>query len=172
MADEQYERDIEASRAETRGSFENRALIYYYLFDELAAEIGRERAADVMKRAIKRRGLEVGKKYREAAESGDLEAVGRIFCEGSPCGGALFQPGVESSEGERIVLHMAACPLVDAWRGLGLAPDEIDLLCEISAAVDFGTFESAGLELEFLDRAGKAGSTRCVLQLDRKRGYR
>lgn len=160
--------ELERSRQETRSSFENRALIYYYIFDELRAEIGAERAAEVMKRAIRRRGVEVGRKYAEAAKAGDLEAVGRIFCEDSPCAGALFEPGVEEREGERVVLRMTACPLIDAWKGLGLAPEEIDLLCEISAAVDYGTFEGAGLELEFLDRAGKAGSNRCLLQLTPK----
>lgn len=157
--------ELDKSRRETRAAFENRAIIYYYLFDELAAEVGRERAADIMKRAIRRRGVEVGRQYAEAARAGDLEAVGRIFCEGSPCGGELFEPGVEAREGERIVLRMTGCPLVDAWEGLGLSAEEIDPMCEIAAAVDYGTFEGAGLELEFLDRAGREGSDRCLLEL-------
>jgi hypothetical protein len=156
---------LEKSRRETRAAFENRALMYYYILDELTNEIGRDRAAEVMKRAIRRRGIEVGKKYAPAAKAGDLEEVARIFCEDSPCAGRLFEPGVEKTAEDRVVLRMTSCPLVDAWRNLGLAPDEIDLLCDVSNAVDFGTFEGAGLELRFLDRIGEEGHERCLLEL-------
>jgi hypothetical protein len=44
-------------------------------------------------------------------------------------------------------------------------PEEIVLLCEISVAVDYGTFEGAGLELAFRDRLGVPGSEGCVLEL-------
>jgi len=163
------EAELAKSRAETRAAFENRALMYAYIFDELAEELGPERAADVMKRAIYRRGLEIGAKYREAAGAGDLEAVGRIFCEGSPCQGTLFAPGVEEAPSaraaDRIVLRMTACPLVDAWEAAGYSPAEVDLLCEIAAAVDEGTFAGAGLELTFLERAGQPGLSRCLLEL-------
>lgn len=163
--DSEFEDELEQSRAETRASFENRALIYAYIYEELADELGPERATDLMTRAIQRRGLDVSRRYRAAAHSGDLEEVGRIFCEGSPCGGELFEPGVEESGDERIVLRMTACPLVDAWRAAGLDPEDIDHLCQIAAAVDHGTFEGAGLELTFLDRLGAPGSERCLLEL-------
>lgn len=159
------EEALAASRLETRAAFENRALMYWYIYDELSAEMGPERATTLMKQAVFRRGLEVGRKYRASAEAGDLAAVGAIFCDGSPSEGALFSPGIESLDDDRIVLRMESCPLVDAWRALGLAPQEIDRMCEISAAVDQGTFQGAGLSLEFLDRLGKAGSCRCLLEL-------
>ncbi len=156
---------LAGSRAETRAAFENRALMYYHLFEVLADELGEERAVELMKRAIYRRGLEVAAKYRAAGEAGDLESVGRIFCEGSPCEGTLFEPGVESRDSGEIVLRMTACPLVETWRSAGASEEQIDTLCEIAAAVDEGTFEGAGLDLVFLDRIGKPGSTRCLLQL-------
>ena len=80
----ELEAQLAASREETRHAFENRALIYGAIFDELSWEIGDERATDIMQRAIRARGHEVGKKYRPAVRRGDLEEVGRIFCEGSP----------------------------------------------------------------------------------------
>jgi hypothetical protein len=139
--------------------------MYAYMYEELSDELGEDRATEVMKRAIHRRGLEVSGKYRAAAHAGDLEEVGRIFCDGSPCAGELFEPAVEEEGDERIVLRMTACPLVDAWRTAGLDPEEIDHLCVIAAAVDEGTFEGAGLELQFLDRIGRPGSERCLLEL-------
>ncbi|HZL03860.1 MAG TPA: hypothetical protein VFE45_00320 [Coriobacteriia bacterium] len=82
---------LERSRAETRSAFENRALAYAYIYDELGAE--------------------------------------------------------------------------DAWLAAGYSAEKTDLLCEIAAAVDEGTFEGAGLDLRFLDRQACAGSAKCLLEL-------
>lgn len=163
--DASFDDELEHSREETRASFENRALLYAYIYEELADELGEDRATEVMKRAIYRRGLEVGRAYRPAVFSRDLAEVGRIFCENSPCAGELFEPAVEEEGDERIVLRMTACPLLDAWRAAGLDAPELDHLCEIAAAVDEGTFESAGLDLTFLDRLGVPGSEHCLLEL-------
>lgn len=156
---------LAASRQETRDAFENRAQMYWSIYDEMSAEVGAERATTIMKQAVYRRGLEVGRKYRASAESGDLAAVGAIFCDGSPSQGALFTPGIEALEDGRLVLKMESCPLIDAWRKLGLTPEAVDRMCDISAAVDEGTFAGAGLSLTFLDRLGMAGSCRCLLEL-------
>ncbi|NTU71163.1 MAG: L-2-amino-thiazoline-4-carboxylic acid hydrolase [Coriobacteriia bacterium] len=166
----EFEAALEASRAETRSAFTNRALIYAAIYDELSWEIGDERATDIMKRAIHARGHEVGKKYRPAVRRGDLDEVARIFCEGSPCAGALFTPGVEERSDGRLVLRMESCPLKDAWVAENRSPEQIDHLCEIAAAVDEGTFESAGLELTFLERLGQEGASRCVLELIHREG--
>jgi hypothetical protein len=165
MAEDTTRDELAKAQSETRAAFENRALMYFYIFDELSAEVGREKATEVLKRAIRRRGVEVGKKYAPAVEARDLEEVGRIFCEGSACEGELFHPGVEEHDADRIVLRMTSCPLIDAWRALGLPADEVDTLCGIAAAVDEGTFEGAGLELTFADRLGRPGSCRCLLEL-------
>lgn len=165
--EEELQTALALSRAETRAAFENRALMYAYIYDELEAELGAERATSLMKRAIFRRGLEVGEGYRAAAQAGDLAEVARLFVEGSPAGGALFEPGVEElpAEGGRLVLRMTGCPLKDAWAAAGYSAEKVDLLCDISAAVDEGTFEGAGLELRFLDRQACPGSARCLLEL-------
>ena len=162
---EQLEADLARSRAETRAAFENRAYMYAYIYEELIAAMGKEAAIELMKRAIYRRGIEVGRKYRPAVESADMIEVGSIFCEGSPCAGGLFEPGIEEGSKGHIVLRMTACPLVEAWRGMGLPAEEVDTLCEIAAAVDEGTFAGAGLDLEFLSRIGVAGTQRCLLDL-------
>ncbi len=157
---------LDKTRNEVRASFENRALMYAHILDVLEEELGVDRATELMKRAIHRRGLEVGAKFRPAAVAGDLEEVGRLFVDGSPCEGALFEPAVdEPASAGRTVLRMTQCPLVDAWREAGLPPQRVDLLCEIAAAVDEGTFEGAGLELVFLDRKACPGSDRCLLEL-------
>ena len=60
---------------------------------------------------------------------------------------------------------MTGCPLAEAWRDAGFDEERVDLLCEVAAAVDYGTFEGAGLDLEFLDRQACAGSKKCLLEL-------
>ncbi len=156
---------LEEARAETRASFENRAIMYAYIFDELESEVGTERATRIMKRAIYRRGLDMSERYRDAAEARDLAEVGRLFVEGSPAQGALFTPAVEEVAADRLVLSMRNCPLADAWREAGYSDAKVDLLCEIAAEVDEGTFKGAGLELTFLDRQACAGSSACLLEL-------
>jgi len=165
----ELESALEQSRAETRASFENRALMYAYIYDELEREIGEDRATDLMKRAIFRRGLEVGRKYKPAADAGDLAEVARLFVEGSPAEGAFFEPGVAEQPADgRVVLKMTSCPLKDAWIEAGYDADKVDHLCDIAAAVDEGTFEGAGLDLQFLDRQACAGSATCLLELKRR----
>jgi len=157
---------LETSRGETRAAFANRALMYRHIFDVLEEEYGADRATELMKRAIYRRGVEIGQRYRAAAEAGDLEEVGRLFVEGSPADGALFEPAVDQAAADdRVVLRMTACPLAEAWREAGLPEERVDQLCNIAAAVDEGTFEGAGLRLRFLDRQACAGSDRCLLEI-------
>ena len=165
--EEELQVELEKSRAETRAAFEARALSYAYTYDALEEEFGSDRAAELMKRAIFRRGLEVGQRYREAAQAGDLAEVARLFVDGSPGAGTLFEPGIEemSPEGDRVVLCMTGCPLKDAWITAGYSAEKVDLLCEIAAAIDEGTFEGAGLDLRFLDRQACSGSEKCLLEL-------
>ena len=168
------ERELEAalkkSRAETRAAFENRALMYAYLYDELEDRIGhraRHRPDEARDLPTRPRGGVV--KYRPAAQAGDLAEVARLFVDGSPAQGSLFEPGTEevAADGERIVLRMTACPLKDAWIAAGYDAAKVDHLCDIAAAVDEGTFEGAGLDLTFLDRQAVPGrrsacsSSRC-----------
>ena len=157
---------LDDSRAETRAAYENRAMMYAAMLDELESELGTQRAAGLMKRGIYRRGRQIGEAYRDAVAAGDLTEVGLIFVESSPVQGALFEPAVNKLPvGDSIVLSMKACPLVDAWRKADLPPERVDLLCEIAAAVDYGTFDAAGLDLEFLDRQACEGSDTCLMQL-------
>ena len=128
--------------------------MYAYIYEELLGALGKDEAVALMKRAIYRRGLEVGRKYRPAVEAADLIEVGSIFCDGSPCEGGAVRAGHRGDLGRP---HRAAHDRVSARRGvagMGLPAEEVDTLCEIAAAVDEGTFEGAGLDLEFLSRIG------------------
>lgn len=163
---ESHNEALRRSREETRAAYGNRALLHAEMLDVLEEELGLDRAVLLMKRAIRRRGEDVGRRYAPAVAAGDLGEVARIFVTSSPAEGSLFEPAVEEEpSGGRMVLRMSACPLADAWRQAGYPPERVDLLCEVAAEVDHGTFEGAGLELTFLDRQACPGSKRCLLEL-------
>ncbi len=156
--------DIEQSKRETRDAFVNRAMIYFYMFDEMRREFGKERAKEVFVRAVRRRGKDIGGKYAEAATAGDFERLARTFVSGSPSQGELFEPAVIEVRDEGCTISMSACPLVEAWRELGLEDEEVALMCEMAAEIDFATFESAGLEVRFSEKIGE-GARRCLLHV-------
>lgn len=160
--------DAERSKRETRAAIENRAVVYRYIFEELEEELGRERAIEVMRRAIYKRGLAHGQeKYLAAAQEGDFDAVGELFVSGSAAEGELFKPAVDRVDREGVDLSMRGCPLVDAWKAMGLADEEVDLMCRIAAAVDEGTFDGAGLCVTFRERLGQPGGRACLLEIRR-----
>ncbi|RJQ54918.1 MAG: hypothetical protein C4521_03420 [Actinobacteria bacterium] len=168
MATEQPEKervfDVERSKRETRDAFANRAMIYYYLFDEMRKHFGLEEAKHVFMLAIRRRGRDIGAKYAGAASARDFEAVAETFVAGSPCEGELFEPAVIEVGQDSCTLSMSACPLVEAWREMGLDDEEVALMCTMAAEIDFATFESAGLEVRFDEKIGE-GARRCVLTI-------
>lgn len=53
----------ERLRTQLYDSFKNRAILYYLIFDELRGELGAERAEEIIKRAIYRRGQQKGERY-------------------------------------------------------------------------------------------------------------
>mgnify|MGYP006350397347 CR=1 FL=1 len=53
------------------------------------------------------------------------------------------QGGRASLEPGEAVLAMSRCPLVDEWRDMGLPDRDVETLCRIAHAVDFGTWEGA-----------------------------
>ena len=55
-----------------------RAMFYYAFYKEFSAEIGAERTAEIMKRAIYKRGLEIGKPFRKFAP-GDMAGLKNTF---------------------------------------------------------------------------------------------
>ena len=61
-------------REQLYASYKNRAMMYYYIFEELRKELGDDKAAEIMKRGIYNRGVEIGKKYASFSPK-DLEGL-------------------------------------------------------------------------------------------------
>lgn len=134
-------------RDELRASFKNRAIFYYRVFEELRTEVGEEQAIAVLKRAIYRRGEEVGRQFRQFAPY-DLAGLKAAFLAIIPDEGRMFDPHVERCDSESLVIHLQSCPLKDAWEELGLNDHDKAVMCEIAGEVDRGTFEAAGFSFE------------------------
>jgi len=64
----------EKLRKQLYDSYANRAHIYHLLFSELRSELGAEKTADVMGRAIRQRGVQNAGKYASFAPR-DLEGL-------------------------------------------------------------------------------------------------
>lgn len=138
----------EQLRDQLRASFKNRAVLYYLIFDELRAEVGQQRAIEILKRAIYRRGQQIGQRLGESAPGGTLAELKDAFLAIIPDEGRLFAPQVVRSDDESLVIQLESCPLKEAWEELGLDDAEKAVMCEIAGEIDKGTFEAAGYQFE------------------------
>ena len=148
----------ETLRSQLYGAYKNRAMMYYHIFQELKREVGDERAAEIMKRGIYNRGLEIGDKYKKFSPA-DLEGLRDAFLAGSADQGNMFRPEVVRCDGEGLDIQMRSCPLKEAYEEAGLSDEEIATMCKIAAVVDYGTFEGAGFR--FYADTWKPGEEGC-----------
>lgn len=153
----------ERLREELVYAFKNRAIIYWLVYDELCREIGPQRAEEVLKRAIYRRGQQRSEKYRPFAPD-NFEGLRDAFVGGLADEGRLFQPEVERCDAGGFDLKFHACPLRDAWEEIGLSDEQVATMCRIASVIDDGTFEGAGFEF-FADTWQPGGEGCCRLHV-------
>lgn len=75
----------------------------------------------------------------------------------------VFDSRIEFGDGYA-VQHMHHCPLVEGWKELGCAEDEIRLLCDIATDGDRGRAHANGVRMEMNERISK-GDSACALRL-------
>ncbi len=155
---------IDRLRQELRESFENRAIIYWFIYDELRRVLGAEQAEAIMSRAIYRRGLEKGKQLYQRFAPADLAGLRDAFVGRSADQGRLFQPEVLQPDSETLEIKFHGCPLRETWVQMGLADQEVATLCRIAAQVDYGTFEGAGFQF-WADTWQPGGQGCCFLHI-------
>jgi hypothetical protein len=151
----------ETLRRQLYDSYKNRARIYYLIYDELRGECGEERAADVLSRAIYRRGEEIGREKFARFAPHDLEGLKTAFLAGIPDEGRMFQPEVLRSDADGVDIKFHGCPLRDAWQEMDLPEEEVAAICRIAARIDNGTFEAAGFQ--FRAETWQPGGDGCCL---------
>ena len=123
-------------------------------------EIGEEKAKEIMKRAIYRRGLDVGQSLAEYGPN-DLEGLKNAFLTKIVPGedGGMFQPKVLHCDDEKLDIQLQKCPLKEAYGDIGLSDEEKATMLEIASHVDYGTFEGAGFK--FSAESWKPGREGC-----------
>lgn len=144
---------------ELRDAFANRAMIYAETFAELRGEMGAKAAAELLGRALYRRGQDVARRLFADIAPGDAAAVAERFLSVSPDGGGLFPTQVERPGDGSVHIKVRDCPLLNAWRAAGLPEPEIAQLCVIAGRFDNGLFESAGID--FAAETWRPGNTGC-----------
>ena len=144
-------------------SFKHRSILYYLIFDVMREEVGQEKAVAMLKRAIYRRGEQLGQKFAKYAPD-DLLGLKEAFLAAIPDEGRMFEPEVERSDDKALDIRFARCPLREAWKEAGLSDDEVALMCEIASVVDAGTFEAAGFTFA-IDTWHPGGDSCCHLHI-------
>ncbi len=127
-----------------KGAIHLRARMYYYIFCELRAEVGEDKATSLMKRAIARGGSDICDRFKPYAP-GDMEGLRNAFLDWVPDKGAMFQPEVcACSDDYGLEIQFHACPLKEAYDAMGLSDEEKEKILAIAAAIDHGLFTGAG----------------------------
>jgi hypothetical protein len=133
----------------------NRARIYVNIYREFSMEVGADKAAAILKRALYARGREKGLQLAQKISKPNLHELVLAFMEGKADMDAFGHEVVEERL-DSVVLRLNRCPLVEAWQEAGLSPEEQKALCNIAYQVDFGKFETAGYKLAFSCRIADA----------------
>jgi hypothetical protein len=150
-------------RKQLYAAFKNRAMMYWHIYATLKNEIGEPKAAEIIKRGIYNRGLEIGKPFKKFAPA-DLTGLKDAFLAFIPDGGKMFDPEVRRCDDNGLEIKMRRCPLKEAWQEAGLTDSDIAHMCDIAAIVDKGTFEGAGFVFSMETwRAGQKGC--CLLKI-------
>jgi hypothetical protein len=150
--------DENTLRAQLWASFKNRAMLYLDMYRVLEEEFGAQRAAELMKKAIYRRGRAIGAQFSRFGPA-DLAGLRDAFLAFIPDGGKVFDPQVLGCDGEQLEIQLRRCPLKEAWQEAGLSEGEVARMCEIAGVVDNGTFESAGFR--FRSETWQPGRSGC-----------
>ena len=126
-----------------RRAFAMRAAFYGQMLDVLTESSGREQAVALMSEAARRMGAAVGPAVAAKAE-GDLGRLRDAFLGGIIEGEALFAPEVQRCDAGELAVHLARCPLKEAWMGEDRSDTDLRDLCIIAGAFDRGLFGAAG----------------------------
>jgi hypothetical protein len=150
--------DENTLRSQLWASFKNRAMVYLEVYRVLEEELGAERAAALLKKAIYRRGCEIGRQF-ERFGPGDLAGLKEAFLGILPDDGKVFEPEVIACDDSRLEIQLCRCPLKEAWQEAGLDEAQVARMCEIAGVVDNGTFEAAGFR--FRSETWRPGRSGC-----------
>jgi hypothetical protein len=130
-----------------RNAMKSRALVYAAMYEEMATEFGADKAREVCKRAIYKRGEAIADVFAPHAPA-DLKGLKDTFLNFIPQGKHIFAPEVVQCTTHELEIQFHRCPLKEAWQEAGYAGEALAILCDIGGIVDYGTFEKAGFSIQ------------------------
>lgn len=142
-----------------------RAKAYAYFYEEMENEVGAEVAEKIFTRVTYRLGTDNANAMRNEEKS-SVTAVAKTFTK-EGVGKNVFQQTLVDANDEKAEVKMEYCPLVEAWREMGLSVGRIKTLCDMAYRIDFGTLEGAGYALSFPSRIA-TGDDCCTLAITKK----
>ena len=152
---------------DVRNAIRDRAVIYYYIYEALKEEVGKKKAVKIMKDSVYRRGEDHAADYVNSGEPINIASLADKFVKYSPARGKIFHPYIKEITLKTTDLVMGKCPLVEAWRKMGLDNEEVELLCDIANQIDYGKYEKLGYSLKIKETIAK-GNLCCLLQVSPK----
>lgn len=149
-------------RDEVRMAVEDRAVWFYLLLKEFNG--GKEiREVPEANRAVFKFGRMKGEMMPPAKTPGQW-ARNLI----SPVGRQVFEQELIKETDDEAIIEFSYCPLVNGWKKLGAAPQEVAVLCRMARCGDHGRISPFDLELSF-EKLLAEGDDRCRLVVHNKK---
>ncbi len=147
-----------------RAAIEDRATWFALLYEEFSKHLPEKEVEEISRAAIYKFGLLKAKKDPELFEPKSW--VIRHREKGSA---DVFSSTIEYDD-DQAIQKMGYCPLVESWKKLGLAPERIDLYCDIAMEGDRGRAGGHdGIVMELHDTIAK-GCEICKLIIKKDDG--
>ncbi|WP_051261264.1 L-2-amino-thiazoline-4-carboxylic acid hydrolase [Desulfovibrio inopinatus] len=154
-------------REELYAANENRGILYKFIFDAMVEEFGMEKAKEVMKKGIYKRGQEIGQQFKQYADAGDFPGLRDAFIGHIADDSKMFAPTVTRCDDGGLDIEFDNCPLKNSWRKMGLSDEECATMCEVAGIIDYGTFEGAGFGFE-MTALPEGSKEKCYLKIRKK----
>jgi hypothetical protein len=145
-----------------RSAIEDRATYLFFLLKEMKAALGPEEAERLAKKAIYRYGQTKGQRMEALSTPADF-----IAHQMRPGRQEIFDKEAIEAREIRGEVRFHYCPLVEAWKRLGAAPEELSRLCDIAMQGDHGILSHTPMALE-LPQSLARGNAYCQLVLTLK----
>jgi hypothetical protein len=160
---EEYVKKDEAVK-DYLASMGQRGMVYVMVLNVLTEEYGKEKAVELLKKAVFRWGEMMGEqlKAQGVVTARDMADKWCLPLEVP----AIGYEEVESST-DRVTVRLSTCCHKPVWEATGIPKEEWPLMCEIAEELDLGVAKPLGLKIEFSDLIAK-GDKGCELTISKQ----
>lgn len=145
----------------TRAGIEHRATWMALLFEETKKACTDKKAEEIFRTAIKKCGHMHGTGYKACcADPSNVNNFYKAFL--SDNGKKNFEMDITEVDHDNLKIEFHYCPLVNAWKKLGIPDENLPILCDMAMDGDRGIAEQMGLKLN-LDETIAKGNPTCNL---------